>query len=183
MVIEASIPPNLDLIRQFVNTLDLESRKDELADTRSLGEWLSRHGLVGRSPRPTRRDLADAREVREALRLLLLANNGEEVDTAAAARTLDGAARRARLELRFGGDGTAAVGPATGGVKGALGRIVAIVAEAQRAEEWRRLKACRRHSCQWAFYDQAKNLSRAWCSMKVCGNREKAKKFRERHAH
>ena len=31
------------------------------------------------------------------------------------------------------------------------------------------------------FYDQSRNRSRAWCSMEVCGNREKARSFRVRH--
>jgi predicted RNA-binding Zn ribbon-like protein len=72
--------------------------------------------------------------------------------------------------------------PEETGVSGALGRIVAIVADAQGTEAWQRLKACRWHTCQFAFYDEAKNMSRAWCSMKVCGNREKARQYRERQA-
>jgi len=47
-------------------------------------------------------------------------------------------------------------------------------------ESWNRLKACRLDDCQWAFYDQSKNRSRTWCSMKVCGNRAKARAYRER---
>ncbi len=61
-------------------------------------------------------------------------------------------------------------------------RLAAIVADAAGTDEWSRLKACRRHSCLWAFYDHARNKSRAWCSMEVCGNREKARSFRQRHA-
>jgi predicted RNA-binding Zn ribbon-like protein len=48
-------------------------------------------------------------------------------------------------------------------------------------ESWERLKACRAEDCRWAFLDDAKNHSRAWCSMKVCGNRAKARAYRERH--
>jgi len=47
---------------------------------------------------------------------------------------------------------------------------------------WQRLKACRSDTCRWAFVDHARNRSRQWCSMSVCGNREKARVFRERHA-
>ncbi|MGH3007295.1 MAG: CGNR zinc finger domain-containing protein, partial [Gaiellaceae bacterium] len=45
-----------------------------------------------------------------------------------------------------------------------------------------RLKACRAEDCRWAFYDRARNRSRHWCSMAVCGNRTKARTFRRRHA-
>jgi predicted RNA-binding Zn ribbon-like protein len=46
---------------------------------------------------------------------------------------------------------------------------------------WQRLKACRDHSCEWAFYDHTKNRSGAWCTMEECGNRAKARSYRERH--
>jgi predicted RNA-binding Zn ribbon-like protein len=47
-------------------------------------------------------------------------------------------------------------------------------------ETWDRLKACRLDDCQWVFYDHSKNRSRTWCSMRVCGNRAKARAYRER---
>jgi predicted RNA-binding Zn ribbon-like protein len=46
---------------------------------------------------------------------------------------------------------------------------------------WERLKVCPAHDCLWAFYDSSRNRSGHWCSMKVCGNRAKARSYRERH--
>jgi predicted RNA-binding Zn ribbon-like protein len=46
---------------------------------------------------------------------------------------------------------------------------------------WSRLEACRAETCRWTFYDQARNRSRAWCSMEVCGNRAKVRRYRRRH--
>ena len=50
--------------------------------------------------------------------------------------------------------------------------------------------ACRRASpasapappvdCGWWFVDDTKNRSRRWCDMKICGNREKMRRFRKR---
>jgi predicted RNA-binding Zn ribbon-like protein len=40
--------------------------------------------------------------------------------------------------------------------------------------DWRRLKACPRAACQWAFYARSTNESATWCSMAVCGGREKS---------
>jgi predicted RNA-binding Zn ribbon-like protein len=65
-------------------------------------------------------------------------------------------------------------------VTGALGRLLAIVSGAIADGSWERLKACREHSCEWAFYDHTKNRSGAWCTMDVCGNRAKARAYRER---
>ena len=143
------------------------------------------HGLAEREPRVGAAEQARVVALREAMRVLLLANN--EVHDAAgerrAARVLDDAAAAARLRIRFREGGDAGLEPEAGGVDGALGRLLAIVAGAMEDGTWERLKACRAGDCQWAFYDCAKNQSRAWCSMKVCGNREKARRFRAQHAH
>jgi len=34
--------------------------------------------------------------------------------------------------------------------------------------------------CGWLFLDATKNRSRRWCSMRDCGNREKARRFQQR---
>ena len=41
-----------------------------------------------------------------------------------------------------------------------------------------RLRACAAHDCGWWFVDDTKNRSRRWCDMKLCGNREKLRRFR-----
>jgi predicted RNA-binding Zn ribbon-like protein len=180
---ERSIPQGLELIRDFVNTRDLDPPKDAISEPRALAGWLSERGLLPEGARATRAHVERAAELREALRTLLLAHNEEGIDTVDAAKAIDRAARQAALEVRFNPDCTTELAPAAPGAAGAIGQLVAIVADAAGTEEWSRLKACRRESCLWAFYDQARNRSRAWCSMEVCGNREKAQKFRERHAH
>ena len=95
---------------------------------------------------------------------------------------LDAAADRALLGLRFDPHGGVRLEPGAAGVTGALGRLVAIVAGAMADGTWTRLKACRAEDCRWAFYDHARNRSRQWCSMAVCGNRTKARSYRRRHA-
>ena len=168
-----------DLIRDFVNTRDILDGGEALATPGELAEWCAAQGLVTGPVRATAADLRHAIELREALRQLLLANNGVEVDRTGAFDVLDGVACRARVGLRCR-DGAATLQPAATGVKGALGSIVVAVHTATADGSWARLKACRARDCEWAFVDHAKNQSRAWCSMRVCGNREKARSFRER---
>ena len=45
-----------------------------------------------------------------------------------------------------------------------------------------RMKECPSDRCGWLFLDTSKNRSRTWCSMKVCGNAAKVRRFRRRHA-
>ena len=170
----------LDLVRDYVNTLDFETGIDRIATRDELATWLSEQGLVDDLPAPTGQEHADALAVREAIRNLLLANNAVAVDAAAASKTLEEAARQAHLGVRFE-DGRPVLAPEDDGVRGAIGRIVALVAELAPSDEWKRLKSCRDENCRVAFYDKSRNRSRAWCSMEVCGNREKARSFRARH--
>ena len=172
---------DLELVQDFVNSADLEEERDDLLDARGLVRWLAAHRLAGAHARASEREAADARAVREALRELLRANNGIDVDEAAAAATLDAAARRAGLTVRFDA-GVVRLVPGRRGVQGALGSVLAAAAEAMADGSWQRLKACRADDCRWAFVDQARNHSRQWCDMRVCGNRQKARVFRARHA-
>jgi predicted RNA-binding Zn ribbon-like protein len=162
-------PGSLRIVQAFVNTVDREHGPDLLDDGAGFAEWLDRNLL----PADGAADgLAAAREVREALRSLLLANNGEPHD-AQAASVLERAAQRARLEPTFPPDGATLVPRATG-VDAAIGRILAAAFAAMLDGSWTRLKACRGELCGWAFYDRSTNASATWCSMSVCGGRAKA---------
>jgi predicted RNA-binding Zn ribbon-like protein len=170
----------LDLVRDFVNTLDFETGIDQISSPDELAMWFSEQGLVDDLVEPTEPELVDALAVREAIRELLLANNGVAADTDAASKTLEEAGRKARLGVRFE-NGHPVLAPEDDGARGAIGRVVATVAELAPTDEWKRLKTCRDETCRVAFYDQSRNRSRAWCSMEVCGNRDKQRGYRERH--
>jgi predicted RNA-binding Zn ribbon-like protein len=170
----------IDLVRDYVNTFDFETGIDAIATPDELAMWFSEQGLVDDLVEPSDEELADAVAVREAIRDLLLTHNGVEADSEAASKTLEEAGRRAHLGVRFE-DGRPVLAPEDDGARGALGRIVATVAELSPTDEWKRLKTCRDETCRVVFYDKSRNRSRAWCSMEVCGNREKARSFRQRH--
>ncbi len=173
-------PGELDHVRRFVNTRDLERLTDEIADPDALRDWLTERGLIDERAELTDADVRQAHTVREALRKLLLANNGDPIDPAAV-DALNAAAKGAELQLRVGPDGSAVLAPVRTGIDAAIGRLLAIVHTAMADGTWPRLKACALHdTCEWAFYDWSKNRSGTWCDMKVCGNRSKARAYRER---
>jgi len=174
-------PGPLALVQAFVNTREAERGWEELADPDSLCRWFVRRGVLPEDGLVEEADVERARGMREALRALLVANNGGAVD-ARAVETLNLAAERARLEVRFGPDGGTLLEPASGGVDGALGRILAAVHAGMQDGTWERLKACRNEECTWAFYDRSKNRSGGWCSMAVCGNRIKTRAYRRRRS-
>jgi predicted RNA-binding Zn ribbon-like protein len=174
-------PGSLALVQDFVNTVDREHGPDLLDDAAGFVEWLALRDLGGAPHAPpsiSTAELARARELREALRALLLANHGTPVPTGARA-VVEEAAERAGLRVRLPAEG-AALAPVSPGVDGALGTVVAAAAVAMWDGTWARLKACPRTSCHWAFYDRSANSSATWCSMSICGGREKASNYYRR---
>ena len=152
-------PEPLRQVQLLINSADVENERDWLPD------WLAEHGLERQARR--------AKELREALRALVLANNGVPVDEDALA-TVNAAARRVSLSV---------AADATIGVTAAgdpLDTVVAIALQAMLDGSWSRLKACR--NCRWSFYDNSPNRSATWCSMQLCGNRKKTRAYRRRRA-
>lgn len=166
-------PPEIELVISFVNTYDFETGADELGSPAALGAWLAAMGVVDKGTPASGRDLRLAQRLRAALRAELAANH-DEVEAGVA---LDDVC--AELPLRAVG-APEALAPSSGGVRGALARIVAAATTARIKGSWPRLKVCPADTCRYAFYDTSRNRSRRWCSMDVCGNRSKVKAFRDR---
>ena len=175
----APAPGALRLVQQFVNTNDLEGGPDVLPDAPALRTWFAEAGLGDVAV--TADDHARAIELREAIRGLVSAHAGLDHDPASG-EIVNAAGRRAGLVPVLDDPATRFV-PTTGGVDGALGQIVAAIHAAIAEGTWDRLKACERDVCRWAFYDHSKNRSGHWCSMAVCGQREKNRRaYRRRRA-
>jgi len=157
-------PEPLRLVQRFVNTVDHEHHREWIGTPAELAEFLGCEEAEV--------DVERAHELREALRMLLRANNGAPLD-AGALGTVNRAAAGVRLELdERGRVEVAAADP--------LARIVAVAFGAMLEGTWARLKACR--NCKWAFYDYSKNRAASWCSMQLCGNRLKTRAYRSRRA-
>ena len=174
-------PGALRSVQLFVNTLDIENGVDELSSPDALAVVLERAGVAEPGLQPGETDLRAALDVREALRALLLANNGVPV-AAEALAPLERASRAGHLAAAFTSGGSGELVAEAPGVDGALGRLVAIVVRAAADGSLARLKACRRDVCHWVFYDRSRNSGSHWCAMSVCGNRTKTKAYRRRRA-
>ena len=167
------------LVQAYVNTVDIQDGPEEFSDPTTLERWLVARGLMEPGQDVSEGDLKNAVAVREAIRGVIGANSGTTVYPLDIA-TLNEAAAASRLRARFGADGKARLEPEAGGVAGAMGRIVAAVFTAMADEDWSRLKLCGSSTCRWAFFDRSRNHSSRWCTMASCGNRQKARRFRQR---
>ncbi|MET9828644.1 CGNR zinc finger domain-containing protein [Streptomyces sp. NPDC006385] len=162
-------PGGLELVEALVNTLDLESGTDAL-DT---AQGRARFGLA-------EEDLPRARELRESLRVALLAHAGHPPHRAVT--PLGDLLAAAPLLVRVDAtDGSATLGAAARGAADEVplpSRVAAAIAQALVEGTWTRLKACEAADCHWAYYDRSPAGRGRWCSMQVCGARAKMRRYR-----
>jgi predicted RNA-binding Zn ribbon-like protein len=171
-------PAALRAVQAFVNTLDREHGIEGFATPDGLRRFLTDFGLAERGLRIAEPDLAHALEVRDSLRDLFVARAGGPCSKSSV-RLLEHAAREGGLTVRIDGHQPLLVATAAG-LAGALGQLIASVQTAAADGSLRRLKACRRSSCQWLFWDNSPPASGVWCSMAICGNRTKVGRHRAR---
>lgn len=175
------LPPHrLDLVIDFVNTLDRENATDAIATAALLASWMREHRLLDDARNSlTEKERLEAIELREALRLLMLANNGGPADRAAAS-ALERAARLGDLDVHFDADASVRFGSEAGGFEQALARLLVPLVYASIDGSWARMKVCRAPECREAFYDHSPNRAGVWCDMALCGNRRKVDRYRRR---
>lgn len=166
-----------EVLRDFINTRDIENKRDELSTSTALLDWLMPRGLLTHGAAVRRRDLALATELREGLRTELLKHDGAPVASPAVLAEIS---RQLPLVVDFSQEPPGFM-PVDQGVRGGLAALLALVAISGRDDSWNRLKVCAADDCRWAFVDTSRNRSRTWCAMGVCGNRRKTRTYRERH--
>ncbi|MFG2554267.1 CGNR zinc finger domain-containing protein [Streptomyces sp. NPDC048581] len=159
----SAAPGGLEFVQSLVNTLDVESGADSL-DT---AEGRARFGVA-------EEDLPGARELRESLRVALLAHAGHPAHRVVA--PLDDLLAAAPLLVRVDAGGSAVLGVADGAPL--VSRVAAGIAQALVEGTWMRLKACEAVDCHWAYYDRSPAGRGRWCSMQVCGARAKMRRYR-----
>jgi predicted RNA-binding Zn ribbon-like protein len=172
-------PGRLELLQRFVNTHnhDFPADWDRIGTGAKAQAWLRRKRLVEAGEQVSDPGAAHLRELREAIRALVIANHAGEPDTAAS-HIIGALARTAGLRVGVDETGRTALEPQRGGVDGAVATLLAILHEAQLSGEWARMKACRQ--CEYVFFDRSKNRSAAWCAMSICGNRTKNRAYYRR---
>jgi predicted RNA-binding Zn ribbon-like protein len=148
---------DVDLVLDFLNTIDVEDGTDLLADPAGWRAWLTTRGLS-----ETDSAAESTADVRAALRAAV-----GEPDTGRPGLS-------ARVTVSLDADGPRLV------AEDVVGAVLAAASRLAVLGEWDRIKICPADACRWAFFDRSRNHSRTWCSMRVCGNREKARAWRER---
>ncbi len=186
-ILEGEVPDEVRLVYEFLNTLDLETfgehagkpdkEREGLRSPERLEAWLVGRGLLGREETVGELDLDLAVKVRDALRSAAFSNSSPARGRSDAAGVCFD---ELPLVLRIGEASKPELASRDGGVKGALGRILADVAVAASKGTWARMKICAAEDCRWAYYDHSKGRTGRWCAMETCGNRHKTRRYRQK---
>ncbi|WP_394427819.1 CGNR zinc finger domain-containing protein [Streptomyces sp. SGAir0957] len=186
-------PPSALLVQAFANTVDVEEGTDDLDTARGLDAWLREQGLLRGRERVRAQDHALCLRMRAGIREELGVHVGDQADptllyeatealrdlpvvvTTGAAESTDNTGTGATLRA-----GVLAPAPHLTAPRKALAALAIAWSELAVTGEAARLKRCSEHACAWVFWDTSKNRSRRWCSMRVCGNRAKARRYAAR---
>jgi predicted RNA-binding Zn ribbon-like protein len=186
-----------DRVLSFVNTLSSRPTAapvERLVSYAALVEWAREQHLLagaaadrllveaGRHPQQAAAVLARAKAFREALNGLAAAMGSGRQPAAAVLETISAGLAAAYANGRLvPHEGTLQWVASS---EDALERIVWEIGRAAGrlvlSPRLGRIRACAADDCGWWFVDDTKNHSRRWCDMKICGNREKARRFRNR---
>ena len=172
-------PGRLELLQRFINSHnhDFPADWDRIGTPENAEAWLQEKRLLAPGDRVSKADVGRLRELREALRELVIANRGDGPG-AASADVIRGAAATAQLGVALDDSGRTTLEPTGRGVDGAVATLLGILHESQLRGDWSRMKGCRQ--CEYAFFDRSKNRSAAWCAMSICGNRTKNRAYYRR---
>ena len=175
----------------FVNTRRERWRRgvETLVTPEDLQGWLIRAGVMDAdAPAPvTRKVLAQARDLREAVDLLLVATLDQRPAPGEAITLVDDwlvfAGVRPQLVLAPDGSGSAQLTEraAADSPRRALGMVALDAAEMLGTAQRARIRICASETCSGRFFDRSPAGARRWCSMRTCGNEAKVRRHRARH--
>ncbi|MCM2422258.1 CGNR zinc finger domain-containing protein [Streptomyces sp. RKAG293] len=176
-------PSSAQLVEAFANTVDVELGTDDLAAPGELAGWLADRGLLEAGGPLSAADHELGLRLRAGIREELGVHVGDAPDPDLL-RAADEALRELPLlsTVRRGPSAALLPAPELPPARKALALIAVAWTELVITGEAARLKRCAEHACAWVFWDVSKNRSRRWCSMRVCGNRTKARRYAAKHA-
>ncbi|CAB3769635.1 CGNR zinc finger domain-containing protein [Paraburkholderia humisilvae] len=176
-----------DSVLEFLNTVvphngqwvDLFQRDEDVM------AWLERAGLrdlvVMREDGRFEGLATEARQLRENLRRLIVQRKSDEpVDTELLRPVLmEGSYQMQLVEDHDGNLKAVCQFSAQSSVQ-VLAPLAIAAAELLARGDFALIRQCESTGCPLWFYDRTKSHRRRWCNMSVCGNRQKAARFRTR---
>ncbi len=150
-----------------------------------LDSWLASSGLhAGRSSRSDlERQVPAFRDLRELVRAIAARTDGGASPTraqvAALNRVLRDGVHYHQLRARSG-EASFGMTPVGDPFDQARAAVAGSLAHFLADHDPTRLRTCASETCRWLFVDRSPGRRRRWCDMRVCGNRTKVRRHRQR---
>lgn len=173
----------VETVLRFVNTrADGAGRPERFGDSEGFADWASERRLLATDALISEADAASARELRDAIVVLLLAHADDAdvtaAQVAAAERFLRGASARYPLLTIVTTAGVELIAEDDGPV-GVLASVLAAVTALAQRGDWGSIKACCNPPCHFGFVDRTRNRSARFCSP-GCGSQVSMRAYRAR---
>ncbi|RZE62163.1 hypothetical protein C0Q98_10225 [Streptomyces albidoflavus] len=165
------------LVEAFANTLDVDEVTDALATPEQLAAWLREYEELDAPDAISPEAHRDYLALRAGLREEMGARVGDVPDPALLAAADEALAAH---PVAVSVTGALRPAPGTPADRLPLTRLAIAWSSLVATGDAARLKRCAEHTCAWVFWDVSKNRSRRWCSMQVCGNRNKSRTYAAR---
>lgn len=176
-------PDGLAFVQDLLNTLSAGKPRetDLLLDRGTAQTWLNEswgHQSLQLTRPPVElgdEDVERLRAFRDGLREQLSpAAEGAQPEHAAVPQP------EADATLRLSPDGTVHAEPAGNGWNAVVSLVLIEILNAQRTDQWRRLKVCRSERCRVTFFDRSRNNSAVWHDVRRCGHPANLRAYRNR---
>jgi predicted RNA-binding Zn ribbon-like protein len=166
-------PGELGMLEQLCNSARLLYTEDALITAASASAWLRANGI----------DVGEIKGKEHELLVRLRETVRDHLEGQNRTSELNKLAKVLLAPPRWSDQGEPVLPPRkTGALDTYLGECLALVFTAGLTGELDRLKVCRNPDCRWVFYDRSPAQNSVWCSMDVCGARQKMRTYRSRHA-
>jgi predicted RNA-binding Zn ribbon-like protein len=158
---------------------------ETLVTPEDLATWLVQAGVMDHPAAVSRKVLAQAVELREAIDALLVASIAGAPAASEAITLIDDwlvfAGERPQLVRDDAGLAQLTARAAADSPRRALGMIALDAATMLGTDDQRgRIRICASETCSGRFFDRSPAGRRRWCSMRTCGNEAKARRHRQR---
>ncbi|MCM2676720.1 CGNR zinc finger domain-containing protein [Alkalicoccobacillus plakortidis] len=167
----------------FINTANFHghvNHQEWLQSELDVIEWANFIGLSVESNTRSTLSLTELIQLREAMyRITFHAVNqtiADKEDMRVLNKWIKKAQEQVEILLRQDGVFSKQLTMSDGLTKVAF-TVVLSFSELIMSDLFQKVKQCNSDRCEWFFIDHTKNKSKQWCTMKICGNREKAKRF------
>ena len=154
---------------------------ERLREPGDLARWLVEAGLLAERPVVSEKQLAQARELREAIyRVVKLAGRGRPAAKDVGEINLWAARQGLAPQLDPSGRQTTTI--ADQPVEAALATLARDAIDLVTGPYAGRVRECGADDCALLFVDTSRPGRRRWCSMETCGNKVKTAAYRRRHS-